>query len=56
MRPCRQRSVHEGVTNELIFVVAVTPVLFCCGTLDSALVDDDVAQAAEIAEIVDVVR
>jgi len=48
--------MNEGVTDELIFVMAVTPVLLCCSTLASTLVDDDVAQAAEIAEVLDVVR
>ena len=56
MGACHQWSMHEGVTDELIFVMAVTPVLLCHGALDSALVDDDVAQATEIAEVLDVVR
>jgi hypothetical protein len=48
--------MNEGVTAELIFVLADTLVPLCCRTLASTLVDDDVAQAAEIAEVLDVVR
>jgi hypothetical protein len=56
MRACHQWSMHKGVTDELIFVMAITPIPLCHGALDSALVDDDVAQATEIAEVENVVR
>ena len=51
LEPLKRQPVGEAVADELLLVVAVAPVLFRRRSLPKSLVDNDVVQVAQTAQV-----